>query len=79
MNFFAVLAEMYKLCHSKDALLGAAKFFLNNLHMGKIKKKKESQSQILCVCVTMHTEVIVSFILLVFLKFKFTFFGRVGI
>lgn len=30
LNIFAVLAEMYKLCHSKDAFLGAAESFLNN-------------------------------------------------
>lgn len=45
LNLLAVLAEMYKLCHSKDALLRAAKFFLNNLHMEKIRNVADT----LCV------------------------------
>lgn len=51
LNFFAVLAEIYKLCHSKNAFPGEAKFFLNNLHMGKIKKIKKVNLRY-SVCVT---------------------------
>lgn len=48
LNFLAVPAEMYKLCDSKDALLRAAKFFPNNLHMEKIRNIAVSDT--LCGC-----------------------------